>query len=60
MKIEEFDCVKIKRQGQERLYEKTKMMTDEEKLEFYRRSSEQLLALKAALTKSEAVGSHDA
>jgi len=47
MKIEEYECVKIKRRAQERIYEETKDMTTEELLAYHNRSFEQLRALQA-------------
>ncbi len=44
MKIEEYDCVKIKRQAQERIYEETKDMTPEQRLAYHQRSFAQLQA----------------
>ena len=36
MKNKTFDCVAMKRQAQECIYEKTRHMTTDEKVEFYR------------------------
>jgi len=49
MKIEEYECVKIKRRAQERIYEETRDLTPEELLAYYDRSFEQLRALQAKL-----------
>ncbi len=38
MKIEEYTCVKIKRQAQARIYEETKEMTPEQRLTYHQRS----------------------
>jgi hypothetical protein len=35
MKIEEYDCVKIKRDAQERIYAETKDMTPEQLVAYY-------------------------
>jgi hypothetical protein len=35
MKIEEYDCVKIKRDAQERIYAKTKDMTPDQLVAYY-------------------------
>ena len=37
MKIKIFDCVEMKRQAQERIYEETRHMTAEEKVAYYNR-----------------------
>ncbi len=37
MKNKTFDCVEMKRQAQERIYEQTREMTAEEKLAYYHR-----------------------
>ena len=49
MKIEEYECVKIKRRAQERIYQETKNLTTEELLAYHNRSFEQLRALQAKL-----------
>jgi len=49
MKIEEYPCVKIKRQGQERIYEETKGMTSEQRLAYHQRSFARLQARQAEL-----------
>jgi len=43
-KAKPFDCVAMKRAGAERVYELTKDMTLEEKVEFWRQETEALLA----------------
>ena len=42
MKIEDYDCIKIKRQGQERIYGETKDMSPEQLLAYYHRIEETL------------------
>jgi hypothetical protein len=37
MKNKNFDCIEMKRQAQERIYEETKLLTDEEKMAYYNR-----------------------
>jgi hypothetical protein len=49
MKIEEYPCVKIKRQSQERIYEETKEMTPEQRLTYHQRSFSRLQARQAEL-----------
>ncbi len=49
MKIEEYECVKIKRCAQERIYQETKDLPPEELLKYYNRSFEQLRALQEKL-----------
>ena len=49
MKIEEYPCVKIKRQAQERIYEETKEMTTEQRLAYHQRSFARLQARQAEL-----------
>ena len=49
MKIEEYPCVKIKRQAQERIYEETKEMTPEQRLTYHQRSFDRLQARQAEL-----------
>lgn len=49
MKIEEYECVKIKRRAQERIYEETKDLTPDGLLAYHNRSFEQLRALQAKL-----------
>jgi hypothetical protein len=49
MKIEEYPCVKIKRQAQERIYEETKEMTPEQRLTYHQRSFAHLQARQAEL-----------
>ena len=49
MKIEEYPCVKIKRQAQERMYEETKEMTPEQRLAYHQRSFASLQARQAEL-----------
>jgi hypothetical protein len=40
MKIEEYDCVKIKRDAQERIYAETKDMTPEQLVAYYNKIGE--------------------
>lgn len=49
MKIEEYSCVRIKRQAQERIYEETKGMTAEQRLAYHQRSFTRLQARQAEL-----------
>ena len=49
MKIEEYECVKIKRRAQERIYQETKDMTTDGLLKYYNRSFEQLRLLQTNL-----------
>ena len=49
MKIEEYPCVTIKRQAQERIYEETKGMTPEQRLAYHQRSFARLQARQAEL-----------
>ena len=42
MKIEDYDCIKIKRQGQERSYGETKDMSPEQHLAYYHRIEDTL------------------
>jgi len=49
MKIEEYPCVKIKRQAQERIHAETKEMTPEQRLTYHQRSFARLQARQAEL-----------
>ncbi len=49
MKIKTFDCVEMKRQSQERIYEETRHLTAEEKAARHRRSFARLQARQAEL-----------
>ena len=53
MKIKEFDCVQMKRQGYEIIYDEIKNMTIEEQLEYWKNGTEQLKKKKLSLRKSE-------
>ena len=56
MKIEEYECVKIKRRAQERVYQETKGMTPQELLAYHNRSYEQIKALQRALREKISLG----
>lgn len=43
MKTKAFDCVEMKRQGQRRLHERLKDLTVEERIEYWRKRSEQFM-----------------
>lgn len=49
MKNKTFDCVEMKRQAQERIYEETKGMTTEQRLAYRQRSFARLQAKQAEL-----------
>ncbi len=49
MKIEEYDCVKIKRDAQERIYAETKDMTPDQLVAYYNRLGDALRPLQAEL-----------
>ncbi len=44
----EFDCVEMKRKGQERILEMVKGLTAEEELAFWKKKDQELLACKEA------------
>jgi len=49
MKIEEYDCVKIKRDAQARIYAETKDMTPEQLVAYYKRIGKALRQEQAEL-----------
>lgn len=49
MKINEYPCVTIKREAQERIYEETKGMSSEQKLAYHQHSFARLQARQAEL-----------
>ncbi len=49
MKIEEYDCVKIKRRAQERINEETKEMTPDQLVAYYNRHGDALRPVQAEL-----------
>jgi hypothetical protein len=48
MKTKTFDCVQMKRKASLRIYEETKNLTFEERVEYWRRKSEEAAARQAA------------
>ena len=51
MKSKEFDCVAMKRQGAERIYEQTKHMTADERLELWQERTRRLRRRQAELQR---------
>jgi hypothetical protein len=49
MRKKTFDCVEMKRQGQERLYELLKDMSVEEQIEFWKQRTAEMLEWQAEL-----------
>lgn len=48
MKVKKFDCVEMKRRGAEKIYERTKDMSIEEKLAYWKQRTEELRQLQQA------------
>jgi hypothetical protein len=58
MKIEEYECVKIKRRAQERIYEKTREMTPEQLVAYYNRIGQTMLQQQAELRSQSKTTAH--
>ena len=54
MRQKTFDCVKMQRKGALRIYEDTKAMTFEEKVQYWRRKSDEALRRHAQLKRDHA------
>lgn len=57
MKTKKFDCVKMKHLGAEKVIEKTKGMTREQELKFWRERSKELIERQCVLISDKSVES---
>lgn len=55
MKNKKFDCVEMMHKGQVAVRKRLKGMTDEEKLEYWRKGTEEMRARQRELLRSKAV-----
>ena len=55
MKRKKFDCVEMMHKGQEAERKRLKGMTDEEKLEYWRKGTEEMRALQREIRRSKPV-----
>lgn len=59
MKTKKFDCVKMKHLGAEKVIEKTKGMTREQELKFWRERSKELIERQCILSADKSFQSTD-